>query len=205
MRIGIIGAGNKGATLARLWARAGHQIAISNSRGPESMQDLADEIGTSLRPMTVEEAARFGEVVLLAVPFDKPDALPPAAAVAGKIVVDAMNADQGADLGGSTSSEVTEERLPGARIVKAFNTLPADTLAKEGRLSVPKAQRFVIFLAGDDGRAKSRVGGLIEEIGFAPIDTGTLALGGQLQQPGSPICERPMMPAEARQVLALTR
>ena len=206
MRIGIIGSGSVGATLARLWARAGHQIAIANSRGPESLADLIEEIGPSVQAATAEEAARFGDVVVLAAPFRRPEALPPAVVVMGKIVIDTMNPyEEGGevmDLEGRTSSEITAERLPGCRLVKAFNTIHHDMLRSGGRTGVPEEQRLVIFLAGDDGRAKERVASLIGEIGFTPIDTGTLARGGRLQEPGSPIFDKPLLPAEARVLLA---
>jgi predicted dinucleotide-binding enzyme len=206
MRIGIIGSGSIGATLARLWARSGHQIAIASSRGPESLADLVDEIGPSAQAATVEDAARFGDVVVLATRFRHPEALPPAVTVMGKIVIDAMNAyaEGGGlmDLGGPTSSEITAERLPGCRLVKAFNTIHRDTLSSGGRSGVPEDQRLVVFLAGDDGRAKERVVSLIGELGFAAVDTGTLARGGRLQEPGSPIFDKPLLPAEARAILA---
>jgi hypothetical protein len=207
MRIGIIGSGRIGGTLAELWAGAGHQIAIANSRGPESLKAFVERLGPSARAATVEEAARFGEVVVLAAPFRRPEALPPPVTVVGKVVIDAMNPFTGTgeimDLGGKTSSAVTAERLPGARLVKAFNTMNAETLRTEGRRSVPKEQRLVIFLAGDDGPAKATVGRLIEEIGFTPIRTGSLVRGGRLQEPGSKIFNRPMLPAEARRMLKM--
>lgn len=207
MQIGIIGSGRIGGTLAELWARAGHQIAIANSRGPESLKELVERLGPSAKAMSVEEAARFGEVVVLAAPFRRPEALPPPVSVAGKVVIDAMNpfteTGEIMDLGGKTSSAVTAERLPGARLVKAFNTMNSETLRTEGRRSVPKEQRLVIFLAGDDGPAKATVGRLVEEIGFTPIRTGSLARGGRLQEPGSKIFNRPMLPAEARRTLKM--
>lgn len=157
--------------------------------------------------MTIEDAARFGDVVLLAVPFRRPEALPPALAVVGKVVIDAMNpyTESGdiMDLEGRTSSEITAERLPGSRLVKAFNTMHHETLRTEGRPSVPKERRLVIFLAGDDGRAKATVAGLIEEIGFAPIDTGSLVHGGELLEPGSEIYNEPLLPGEARRILSI--
>jgi predicted dinucleotide-binding enzyme len=207
MQIGIIGSGRIGGTLAELWARAGHQIAIANSRGPESLKELVERLGPSAKAMSVEEAARFGEVLVLAAPFRRPEALPPSVSVAGKVVIDAMNpfteTGEIMDLGGKTSSAITAERLPGARLVKAFNTMNSETLRTEGRRSVPKEQRLVIFLAGDDGPAKATVGRLVEEIGFTPIRTGSLARGGRLQEPGSKIFNRPMLPAEARRTLKM--
>lgn len=206
MRIGIIGGGAIGSTLARLWTTAGHEIAIANSRGPDALEGLVGSLGPLAHAMSVEEAARFGEIVVLAVPFRRPEALPRPDLVMGKVVVDAMNpyAEGGGllDLAGKTSSAVTAERLPGARVVKAFNTMHHDTLSSGGRLHVPEEQRLVIFIAGDDARAKERVATLVREAGFAPVDTGSLAIGGRLQEPGSKICDRPMLPAEARRTLA---
>ena len=206
MRIGIIGAGAVGGTLARLWTNAGHEIAIANSRGPDSLAELVASLGPLVHAMTVDEVAAFGEVVVLAAPFRKPEAVPRSDLVKGKIVVDAMNpyAEGGGllDLGGRPSGVVTAERLPGARVVKAFNTIHRDTLASAGRPYVPEEQRLVIFLAGDDARAKDRVAQLIREIGFAPIDTGSLAIGGRLQEPGSKIFDQALLPSEARHALA---
>ncbi len=203
--IGIIGAGHIGGTVARLFLKAGHDVAISNSRGPESLRDLASRLGPEAHPMTVEEAARFGDIVLLAVPWRTPEALPPAASVAGKIVIDATNpyTESGGiyDLGDTTSSEEVRKRLPGARLVKAFNTIYYEHLAAYGDTGLPLEQRRVIFLAGDDPDAKLEVAKLIEEIGFAPVDTGSLREGGRFQQPGSPIYNNPMTPPEAARFL----
>jgi len=182
-------------------------VAIGHPRGSVASEDFVERIGSSARGATIEEAARFGDVVVLTAPFAEPDAFPPPQSVAGKIVIDAMNAlpetGEDIDLGGRASSDVIAERLPDARIVKAFNTIQPNTLRSEGRRSTPEERRFVIFLAGDDGRAKGRVSTLIEEIGFTPIDTGLLAWGGRLQAPGSKIFDQPMLPAEARHVLWL--
>jgi len=203
MQIGIIGSGHIGGTLARHFAKAGHQVGICNSRGPSSLTSLVRSIGPNSCAMTVEEAARFGEIIILAVPWRKPEALPPAHLVAGKIVVDAMNpySDEGEvmDLGDTTSSEEVARRLPGARLVKAFNTMYYHTLATESR---PRERgRLVLFVAGDDAEAKTTVSRLIEDIGFAPMDTGSLREGGRKQQPGSTIYNRPMTMDEATEVL----
>jgi predicted dinucleotide-binding enzyme len=153
--------------------------------------------------MTVPEAAKFGEIVVLAVPWRTPAALPSPELVAGKIVIDAMN-PYAADgeviaLGKWTSSEEVARRLPGARLVKAFNTMYYHTLATEARPSGP--ERLAIFVAGDDAEAKAIVSRLIDEIGFAPVDTGSLAEGGRKQQPGSAIYNRPMNERQARKVM----
>lgn len=206
MRIGIVGAGMIGATAARLFVEAGHEVAVSNSRGPDSLRALVQELGGRARAAAdVDEAAGFGEVVLLAVPWRSPEALPRAESVEGKIVIDAMNpyADGGGivDLGDTTSSEETRRRLPGARLVKAFNTIWYQHLATRGRTDLPVDERHAVFLAGDDAEAKAVVARLIEEIGFAPVDTGPLREGGRRQQPGSDVYNRPMTGREAREVL----
>jgi predicted dinucleotide-binding enzyme len=202
MRIGIVGAGMIGGTLARLFARAGHEVAVSNSRGPQTLRELVDEIGPGAHAATVEEAARFGEVVVLAVPWRAPEALPPADLVEGKIVIDAMNpyAEGGAvaDLGDSTSSEETAKRLPGARLVKAFNTIWYQHLGTRGSTDLPPDERHAVFVAGDDPRAKSVVTRLIGELGFAPVDTGGLREGGLRQQPGASLYNKVLTGAEAR-------
>lgn len=203
MKIGIIGAGHIGETLARHFAKAGHQVGLSNSRGPASLAALVQSIGPNACAMTVEEAARFGEVVLLAVPWRDPNALPSPESVAGKIVIDAMNPysaeGEVMDLGDRNSSEEVARRLPGARLVKAFNTMYYHTLATEaGRRG---AERLVLFVAGDDADAKAVVSRLIEGIGFTPVDTGSLREGGRMQQPGSPIYNKPLTATQARETL----
>jgi 8-hydroxy-5-deazaflavin:NADPH oxidoreductase len=205
MKIGIIGAGHMGSTLARLFVKAGHEVALANSRGPASLKPLIDELGPKAQAMTVAEAARWAEIVVLVVPWHKPEALPPADAVQAKIVIDAMNPymENGGlyDLGESTSSEETLKRLPGARLVKAFNTIYYRNLAADGRTDLPLEHRLAIYLAGDDRDAKLTVSKLIEQIGFAPVSTGSLRDGGRLQQPGSAIYNNPMKAADARELL----
>jgi 8-hydroxy-5-deazaflavin:NADPH oxidoreductase len=193
MDIGVVGAGNIGGTVARLLAGAGHRVAVSNRRGPESLRELVASIGPNAHAATVDQAARFGDVVVLAVPWRAPSALPSPDAVAGRIVVDAMNPYTETfgviDTSPSSSSEVTAERLPGSRLVKAFNTMVASTLATAG--GKPPGERLVLFLSGDDADAKAVVGGLIEDIGFAPVDLGSLAEGGRRQQPGGDMYRAP--------------
>ncbi len=205
MNIGIIGSGNIGATAARLFAGAGHNVAISNSRGPESLRDLVSDIGENASAASVNDAADFGEVVLVAIPFFAYESLP-ADRLEGKIVVDANNyypgRDGEMDFGGLTSSEVISNHLPGARLVKAFNTMYFQTLATEGKES--EVDRLVLFVAGDDEEAKSTVSQLIREIGFSPVDTGSLKEGGRRQQPGSPIYNKPLTTNQAQEALAGT-
>jgi predicted dinucleotide-binding enzyme len=206
VKIGIIGSGNIGGTAARLFAKAGHDVAVSNSRGPESLKSLVASIGGKARAATVEEAVAFGDVVLLALPWRDRRELPPAARFAGKIVIDATNpyTPDGKidDLGASSSSEEVARQLPGTRLVKAFNTIYFKHLASRGRADLPIPERHPIFLAGDDAEAKAAVSRLIEEIGFAPMDTGSLAVGGRRQQPGSEIYNQPMTAADAQKILS---
>lgn len=205
MKIGIIGAGNIGLTAAKLLVQAGHEIALSNSRGPSSLADAIAELGPKAHADTVDNAAAFGEVVLLAVPFRAPEALPHADLVANKIVIDAMNpysADFNImDLSPSTSSEETAKRLPDARLVKAFNTIASQQLAKQGDGTKPETQRRAIFVAGDDPKAKAVVANLVRDMGFAPVDTGSLREGGQKQQPGAILYNKNLTAEEADQLL----
>ena len=206
MKIGVLGAGNIGAVAARLFVAAGHDVAVSNSRGPESLEPLLNELGPQAHAMTVAGAVGFGEVILLAVPWHAPEALPHPELLRNKIVIDAMNPyrPEGGfyDLEGSTSSEIVLKRMPGARLVKAFNTIYYVHLADRGRKDLPVEERHTIYLAGDDQEAKSVVAGLIEEIGFAAVDTGSLREGGRLQEPNSPIYNQTYNAREAREFLA---
>jgi hypothetical protein len=200
MRIGIVGSGNIGRTAAAHLLRAGHEVAISNSRGPASLADLVAELGEGARASTVEEAARFGEVVLEAIPFGAYDSLP-ADALAGRIVVSAANyypdRDGEVDLDGRTQTELVADHLADARVVKGFNTMYWETLRDEARPDAPLDERLVLFLAGDDPEAKTVVADLVEQIGFAPVDVGGLAESHRIE-PGQPLYNEPMTPPEAR-------
>jgi predicted dinucleotide-binding enzyme len=202
MKIGILGAGKIGGTAARLFVDAGHEVGISNSRGSESLRALAAELGPRARAMSVAEAAAFGEIVLLAVPWHVEDALPPAELLRNKVVIDAMNPyhPEGGffDLNNSTSSEQVLKRMPEAKLVKALNTISYDHLATRGRKDLPIQERHAIYLAGDNRQAKEIVSRLIEQIGFAPVDTGSLREGGRLQQPESVIFNQTFTAREAR-------
>ena len=210
MKIGIIGSGNIGATTARLFAGAGHDVTIANSRGPESLAELVGDLGPNAQAATVEDAARASDVVLIAIPLRAyPDL--PAEAFAGKVVIDANNyypqrdgQIPELDREETTSSELLARHLAGARIVKSFNTMNFRPLGSEGRPDAPRAERLAIYLAGDDEGAKEIVAGLIDEVGFAPVDTGSLHEGGVRQQPGSPIYNNPM-PAEEAEAAVTSR
>jgi predicted dinucleotide-binding enzyme len=207
MKIGIIGAGNIGAAAAKLFVRAGHEVAISNSRGPETLRGLAAELGEKARAATVEDAAAFAEVILVSIPFGKYKSLP-AESFRGKIVMDSNNYYPSRDghfveLDNDTtsSSEMLAKHLTGARIVKAFNTIWSEHLKTQGNSSLPLEQRRVIFIAGDDPQAKATVVKLIESIGFAALDTGSLHEGGKLQQPDTRIYNKTLTVNEAKRIL----
>lgn len=209
MKIGILGSGHVGGTLGGHWARAGDEVLLS-SRHPKDLQKLAEEIGNGARAGTLDEAARFGEVVVLAIPWRNRGDLPQSDLFKGKVVIDAMNPYSAMgtvmDLGNSTSSEEVARQLPGARLVKAFNTMPFRDL-RGGAFRSGK-DRWAIYVAGDDVEAKRVVSGLIEEIGFVPVDTGSLRDGGRLQQPGSAIYKgwspiRPQKPVTEEQARKL--
>ncbi len=204
MNIGIIGSGNIGANAARLFVKSGHQVAISNSRGPESLTALVEEVGPNLEAVTVEEAATFGEVVLVAIPFGLYQSLP-LEALTGKIVIDSTNyypqRDGQIELNGRASSELVAQYLSGSKVVKVFNTMWYRTLATEGKPEAPLEERLVLFIAGDDPQAKAVVSGLIEEIGFAPYDNGGLK-DSKRQEPDTPIYAKSLTPAQAREILA---
>lgn len=202
MNIGIIGAGNIGATAAQLFIQAGHRVALSNSRGPESLQALIEQLGDQAQAMTIDDAARFGEVVLVAIPLGKFKSLP-AAALAGKIVIDANNYYPGRDgaiaelaRGEITSSELLQHHLTESQVVKGFNTIWYEHLKTQGNTALPRADRRAIFIAGDDAAAKSMVADLIVQIGFAAVDTGSLQESAR-QQPDAPIYNQVLTAAQA--------
>ena len=208
MKIGIVGSGNIGSNAARLFVRAGHQVALSNSRGGHGLEDLIEELGDKAQATTIEEAARFGDIVLLAIPFGKFRDLP-ADAFKGKVVVDAGNYyperdGKFAELDDdeTTSSELMASHLKEARLVKGFNTIYFKHLASQGDTSLPLEDRRAIFIAGDDSEAKETVARLIKEIGFAAVDSGFLHEGGRNQQPGTAVYNKDLTASEAAALLS---
>ena len=207
MKIGIIGAGHIGGNAAKLFTEAGHEVAIANSRGAETLQDLAAELGEKAQAVNVEDAAEFGEIVFVSIPFGKYKQLPENI-FEGKIVIDSNNYYPERDGNyleldedRTTSSELLGNHLKGARIVKGFNTIWFEHLKTQGNKELPLDDRRVIFIAGDDSKAKEAVAKLIEEIGFAAVDTGFLHEGGKLQQPGTPIYNKVLTAREAEAIL----
>ena len=153
MKIGIIGSGNIGGTAAKLFAKVGHEVAISNSRGPESLKSFVSSVGPNIKANTVEDAIKFGEVILLAIPWRRrQDLLSVSKLFDGKIVIDAMNPYsenfEVIDLGNSTSSEEVLKQIPNSRLVKAFNTIYYEHLCAKGNPNASIEDRFTIFVAG---------------------------------------------------------
>ena len=190
MNIGIIGAGGIGQAFAGQVAKAGYDVIVSNSRGPESLAGLVRQLGRRTKAGTRQEAAR-ADVVMLAVQWQQLRvALSELPAWNGRILIDATNpvVQPGfrlADLGGRTSSEVVASLAPGARVVKVANTLPIALLSADPKQA---GGRRVLFMSGDDETAKADVSAILENVGFATIDLGGLASGGRLQQfPGGPL------------------
>ncbi|MBA8901627.1 MULTISPECIES: NAD(P)-binding domain-containing protein [unclassified Phyllobacterium] len=190
MSIGIIGSGLIGSAFARALARAGIEATLSNSRGPDSLKELVGEIGPSIKAGTVQQAAS-ADIVLIAVNWTKlPQALAGLPAWNGRIVINANNATEAPefkpfDLKGRLSSEVVGDLVPGAKLVKALNHLPAALLAAD-----PKAEggHRVLFYSGDDVDAKAKVAALFEKLGFFALDLGSLAAGEKMAGfPGGPL------------------
>jgi len=207
MKIGIIGSGRIGGTLTEELAAAGHRVGVANAHGPQSLEALAASLGQGVCAMTVDEAARFGDLVVVSIPFGRYRSVP-AAPLSGKVVVDTENYypqrdGHFAELDDDriTSSELVQEHLSGSRVVKAFNAVRWDTLAEEGR---PRgaAGRLAVPLAGDDAEAKRIVSELIDEIGFDPVDVGALGQGGRQIQPGMPVYTAHVTAAELLRRLA---
>ncbi len=187
--VGIIGAGAIGQAIARQLTRAGIDVVLSNSRGPASLAALVGQLGPRASAGTVQQAAA-ADIVFVSVNWARIEEALHGIDWQGRILIDATNpvllpGFRLAELGGRNSSQVVAGLAPGARVVKAFNTLLAAVLASD---PAQDGGRRVVFLSGDDQAAKSTVTGLIERLGFAGIDLGSLAVGGTLQQfPGGPL------------------
>jgi 8-hydroxy-5-deazaflavin:NADPH oxidoreductase len=177
MKYSIIGSGEIGTALARAFAREKIEVAIANSRGPATLASLTDELGPSVVPQSLRDAYE-AETIFLAVPFSAPkDVTKQFKQWNGKIVVDLTNAFHVApeELGGLLSSEVMCRAFVGARLVKAFNHLPAAQLGTNP--SVP-GQRQVVFVSSNDADASATVAAVATQLGFAPVELGRLDQGG---------------------------
>jgi len=178
MKIGIVGAGYIGRALAELATTAGHEVMISNSRGPDTLSSVA--MATRSTAGTVQEAAAFGDIVFIAIPFKHRDQLN-ADDYAGKIVGDANNYYPQwewnipeLDENRTTTSEIIQSLLPKARVVKAFNAILAKDLERDGKPAGTPGRR-ALPIAGDDAEAKVLVAEFHDSIGYDVVDGGTLA------------------------------
>jgi 8-hydroxy-5-deazaflavin:NADPH oxidoreductase len=196
MRIGFIGAGTLTKTFGRHLINAGHEIVVSNSRGPETLAGLVADLGPAATAGTKKQAAESDVVILATNWVNVPEALKDID-WHGKILVDATNAHMDAKpdislkgvtrsiaaLKGRTSSEIVAEMAPGSRLVKSISNMPMVWI-QDFSAQKPKT---VIFTSGDDSEAKRIVVDLINSIGFAAIDLGSLAKGGAMHQVGAPL------------------
>jgi 8-hydroxy-5-deazaflavin:NADPH oxidoreductase len=185
MNTAIVGSDRIGGALASQFARKRIEVGIANKRGPASLASLVQDLGSSVKAVSVQEALR-ADVVCLAVPFTAVrETVREAQDWNGRIVIDATNVrGPTAELGGRLSTEVVSDLVPGARVVKAFNTMFAAVLAQDPAQG--DGQR-VVFLSGNDDRANEEVARLVERLGFAPVVLGRLTEGGRLQNFGAPL------------------
>jgi predicted dinucleotide-binding enzyme len=188
MEIGILGAGQVGLAVGRRLIGAGHRVKLASARGADALMPVAQGIGAEA--VSTTEAAAY-ELVLLALPWPVlPDVLGPLPDWQGRILVDATNPFvtfnplQLADLQGRSASAIVAEHAPGARVVKAFNSI---TMANFEKGPQQGEARRVLFVSGDDVASKQTVQDLITELGYAAIDLGGLDEGGLMQQPGGPL------------------
>jgi predicted dinucleotide-binding enzyme len=182
---GIIGAGNIGQAVARHLIKAEHPVILSNNSGPETLKEIVSSLGEGAKAGTIADAAK-ADIVLLALPWSQIPTLTKVVDWINKIVIDATNHFityapdfKVEDLGELASSEVVAELLPGAKIVKAFNTIFFKILAADP--SVDGGNR-VLFVSGNDQPSKNEVMSIIKSLGFAPIDLGSLSVGSKFQQ-----------------------
>ncbi|WP_353723133.1 NADPH-dependent F420 reductase [Dyadobacter sp. 676] len=182
---GIIGAGNIGQTVARHLLNAGHAVILANNSGGDSLKKITQSLGAGATAGTVQQAAQ-ADIVLLSLPWSQVPTLKQVTDWEGKTVIDATNHFisyapdfKVEDLGSKASSEVVASLLPGAKIVKAFNTIFYKTLAEDPRVM---GGNRVLFVSGNDPISKNEVIDVIASLGFAPIDLGSLSEGSKLQQ-----------------------
>ncbi len=185
--IGLIGSGHIGSQLARLAVRHGYDAVISNSRGPETLTGLVQELGPRVRAATPTEAAEAGDVVVVTVPLKNIKDVP-VAPLAGKIVIDTTNyypqrdgRIAELDREETTTSELLQRHLPASKVVKAFNHIYAAELTTHGQ-PAGTANRRALAIAGNDAEAKRTVAELIDRFGFDVVDLGSLAESWRIQR-----------------------
>lgn len=206
MKIGIIGAGNIGGVLAKRWVSLGHQVAIANSRGPETLRELAAESGAT--PVTVAEAARSGEVVVITIPQRAVPDLPKdlfAGVPDSVIVIDTGNyypirdgSIPAIDDGQIESAWVSEQI--GRPVIKVFNNIYYKSLLEKGTPRGTKG-RVALPVSGDPKEARAKVSRLVDELGFDPVDAGGIEESWR-HQPGTPAYTNDLDEARLKEALA---
>jgi hypothetical protein len=205
-KIGVIGSGKIGGTIGGLWVKKGHRVLFS-SRHPEELKDMVEKLGSLAQAGSVEQAVAFGDVMFLAVPYGAIPAIGKehAAALKGKVMLDACNAVQARD--GDIANEVeqngigvtTQKYFPGVRVVRAFNTMGYSVFAREANRTDPK---LAIPIAGDDAQAVQVGAALVRDAGFDPVVVGKLADARRFQR-GNPGYGQQVSAAELKQKLSL--
>ncbi|WP_146931413.1 NADPH-dependent F420 reductase [Cellulomonas xylanilytica] len=193
--IGFIGAGHIGGTLAQLAIAQGYDVVVSNSRGPETLTDLVEQLGDRARAATAAEAAAAGDVVVVTIPT-KAIGDVPVEPLAGKVVIDTNNyypqrdgQIAALDDESTTVSELLQARLPESHVVKAFNHIYFSDLASQG-VPAGTPDRRALAVAGDSDEARAAVAELIDELGFDTVDVGPLAEGWRYQRDTAAYVER---------------
>src|ERR1700740_1764980 len=197
MEIGTIGAGDFAQAFAKRVLKAGHRVKLSNSRGPDSLREIVNRLGPGAMAATKEQAVAC-EMVLLDVPWDNvPETLAGLPKWKNQILIDGTNPFHGkagkftpADVGNLSSSQLVAALAPGARVVKALNTMIVPNLEAE---PIVNGARRVAFISADDDGAKKQVETLLAGFGYSVIDLGNLRDGGLIQQAGGPLAERNLL------------
>src|ERR1700742_4931731 len=189
MKIGFIGAGKVAQTIAKHVLPFGHRVLLSNTRGPESLASIVKELGPGAVAGTPQQAAEQDVVVLAVMWPHVEEALSSVSDWKGRVLLDTTNRVASfnpfslGDLSGITSSEIVANYATGAKVVKAFNSVPMAWISDFS----PTKPRTVLFVSGDDEGTKKPIIDLIDRIGLEPVDLGSLAVGGRLQQLGGPL------------------
>jgi predicted dinucleotide-binding enzyme len=185
--IGLIGAGHIGSQLARLAVANGHDVVISNSRGPETLADLVAELGPHARAATTAEVATAAEIAVVTIPLRAIGTVP-VEPLAGKIVIDTNNYYPGRDGQipelddeSTTTAELLQRHLPTSRVVKAFNHIYSGDLTEQGQAPGTPGRRALV-IAGDDADARTVVARLIDSFGFDVVELEPLSEGWRIQR-----------------------
>jgi hypothetical protein len=187
MRIGVIGAGRIGGNCARQALKGGHEVMLCFARDPSKLEQLASDLGERASSSVVADAVAFGDVVILSVAWGAiPEALAQAGELRGKVVIDTTNQFGSGPKPepGQTAASFNAQRMLGARYVKSFNTLTASF--QEQAAGRGGAERVVQWISGDDPQAKELVAGLIEDMGYVPVDLGGTKTCSVMEAPRRP-------------------